>query len=101
MPALPGPYLVFVHAYLTFASFEARFNARASLDHPPQFPKRRLLERHLASIGRREVVMIAVAGVLIGGIPRGTGRPCPVVREGPTRSEERRVGKECRSRWSP
>src|SRR5216117_3746807 len=76
-----GTYLVFVHAYLTFASFEARFNAGARLDHQPQFPKRRLLERHLAPIGRREVVMIAVAGVLIGGIPRGTGRPCPVGRE--------------------
>jgi len=28
--------------------------------------------------------MIAVAGVLIGGIPRGTGLQCPVVRQGPT-----------------
>ena len=25
----------------------------------------------------------------------------PVVSIGPFRSEERRVGKECRSRWSP
>src|SRR5467141_421791 len=83
MPALPGPHLVFVHAHLAFASFEARFNARASLDHPCQFPKRRLRERSRTPSGRREVVMVAVALVLLGGIPRGTGLPCPVVREGP------------------
>src|SRR5712691_4408975 len=83
MPALPGPHLVFFHSRLAFASFEARFNARASLDHPCQFPKRRLRERSRTPSGRREVVMVAVALVLIGGIPRGTGLPCPVVREGP------------------
>jgi len=27
--------------------------------------------------------MVAVALVLLGSIPRGTGRPCPVVREEP------------------
>src|SRR5688572_32654234 len=27
--------------------------------------------------------------------------PCPELVEGEGRSEERRVGKECRSRWSP
>src|SRR2546425_10353973 len=33
----------------------------------------------------------------------GSSRPQPVLisRSGQTRSEERRVGKECRSRWSP
>src|SRR5947208_15447782 len=82
--ARPSAHLILIPADLAFASFEACFNAGARLDHPPQFPKRRLLERHLAPIGRREVVMIAVAGVLIGGIPRGTGRPCPVGRAGPT-----------------
>src|SRR2546422_5142346 len=29
------------------------------------------------------------------------GFPAPAVRAGAMRSEERRVGKECRSRWSP
>src|SRR5437868_5975461 len=81
MPPLPGAYLILIHADLTFASFEACFNAGARLDHPPQFPKRRLLEGHLAPISRREVVMIAVAGVLLSGIPRGAGLQRPVVRE--------------------
>ena len=83
MPAWPGPHLVRIHAHLAFASFEARFNARASLDHSCEFPKRRLLKRYRTPGGRREVVMVAVALVLLGSIPRGTGRPCPVVREEP------------------
>src|SRR5919198_5577974 len=83
MPALPGPHLVFVHAHLAFAALEAGFNASASLDHPCQFPQRRLRERSRTPSGRREVVMVAVALVLLGGIPRGTGLPCPIVREGP------------------
>src|SRR6266446_8765862 len=83
MPALPGPHLVFVHAHLAFASFEARFYASASLDHPCQFPQRPLRERSRTPSGRREVVMVAVALVLLGGIPRGMGLPCPGVREGP------------------
>src|SRR4029450_7843466 len=83
MPALPGPHLVFIHTHLAFAAFKARFNASARLDHPCQFPKRRLLKRSRTPSGRRKVVMIAVALVLLGGIPRGTGLPCPIVREGP------------------
>ena len=43
--------------------------------------------------------LVAEAGV------RGSGRSCPTVAASATRSEERRVGKECmpvcRSRWSP
>src|SRR5215467_15081852 len=88
MPALPGPHLVFVHAHFAFASFEACFNASASLDHPCQFPQRRLRERSRAPSGRREVVMVAVALVLIGGIARGTGLQYPVVREGPTGDDQ-------------
>src|SRR6266566_1195520 len=68
-----GADLILVHADLAFASFEARFNAGARLDDPCQFPKRRFLERHLGPSRRREVILVAVAGVLIGGIPRGTG----------------------------
>src|SRR5216683_2689631 len=74
-----GAHLVCIHPHLTFASFEARFNAGARLDDSRQFPKRRLLERHRTSIGRCEIIMVAVAGILIGGIPRGTGLPYPVV----------------------
>ena len=32
---------------------------------------------------------------------RGTHRRCSFLSQGTARSEERRVGKECRSRWSP
>src|ERR1022692_2335742 len=32
---------------------------------------------------------------------RSSARPDPARRSSPARSEERRVGKECRSRWSP
>jgi hypothetical protein len=56
MPPLPGADLILVHADLAFASFEARFNTGARLDDPRQFPKRRLLARHLAPIRWREVI---------------------------------------------
>jgi hypothetical protein len=36
MPAFPGTHLVLVHSRLTFAPFEARFNAQTSFDHPRQ-----------------------------------------------------------------
>src|SRR5262244_158368 len=88
MPALPGPHLVCVHAHLAFASFEAGFNARARLDHPCEFPQRRLLKRSRTPSGRREVVLVAVALVLLGSIARGTGLPYPVVREGPTGDDQ-------------
>ena len=39
-------------------------------------------------------VILAGAGVLVWGVPQDGVRLV-------TRSEERRVGKECRSRWSP
>src|SRR4029434_887414 len=85
MPALPGPHLVFIHTHLAFAAFKARFNARARLDHPCQFPKRRLLKRSRSPSGRRKVVMIAVAlGVVLSvALPRARALPCPIVREGP------------------
>src|SRR5215471_346571 len=92
MPALPGPHLVFVHAHLAFASFEAGFNARARLDHPCQFSQRRLRERSRTPSGRREVVMIAVALVLLGGIARGTGLQYSVVREEPTGDDQPLLG---------
>src|SRR5215467_13327502 len=92
MPTLPGPHLVCGHAHLAFASFKACFNARASLDHPCQFPKRRLLERSRTPSSRCEVVMVAVALVLIGGIARGTGLQYPVVREGPTGDHQPLLG---------
>jgi hypothetical protein len=44
MPTLPGTDLILVHADLAFASFEARFNAGARLDHARQLHQRRLFE---------------------------------------------------------
>src|SRR5262249_21358735 len=91
MPAFPGAHLVLIHAHFALAPFEARFNAGARLDDPRQFRQRWLLKRHCVPIARTEVVMVAVARVLLGGIARGAG----------PRSEERRVGKECRDRsWA-
>src|SRR4029450_3741692 len=34
--------------------------------------------------GGRELMLVAMSGVLIGGIARGTGLPCPLVRQRPT-----------------
>src|SRR6266436_4421942 len=81
MPALPGTHLVLIHTHLAFASLEARFDASTCLDDSRQFSKRRLLERYLRPTGWREVILIAMPGVLIGGIARGAGPQCAVVRE--------------------
>src|SRR5215471_15810264 len=72
MPAVPCAHLVLVHAYLAFAAFETRLNAGTRFDDARQFLNRGLLECHPTSITRREVILIAVAGVVIGGIARGT-----------------------------
>src|SRR3712207_9073901 len=47
------------------------------------------------------LVMLAATGVLRGLQDTRTPLRVAVVGNGSTRSEERRVGKECRSRWSP
>src|SRR5256885_16106386 len=58
--------------------------------------------------GELEEVIREAADKVCKTIPGGTGRnpkiaeiKAPVVEEVERRSEERRVGKECRSRWSP
>src|SRR3954454_11739713 len=43
------------------------------------------------------IVFFAVTAVNAAGIPLAWTAPLPAIN----RSEERRVGKECRSRWSP
>jgi len=55
---------------------------------------REAVERH----GR--VVRVVIADVR-GSSPREVGAAMLVWKTGQSRSEERRVGKECRSRWSP
>ena len=43
----------------------------------------------------------AKTGVTVLYFPNGAKAGCDISGGGPARSEERRVGKECRSRWSP
>ena len=54
------------------------------------------------TLGRMELMRIAIAEAR-EGIRAGHGGPfgSVIVKNGKIRSEERRVGKECRSRWSP
>src|SRR3989442_2557757 len=87
-----GPHLVLIHAPLAFASFETRFNTGASLDHARQFRQRRLFPLHLGHTRRREIIVVAVAGVLIGGIWRGLGLQRPLVRQGPTGDQQPLLG---------
>src|SRR3712207_7622637 len=47
------------------------------------------------------LVSATLAGVLAQRLVRKTCQRCRAPYEPPRRSEERRVGKECRSRWSP
>src|SRR5262244_3511839 len=81
MPALPRAHLILVHAYLSLASFETRLNAGARLDDARQFRKRGLLEGCRSPMCRREVVMIAVAGVVVAGIARGASLHRAIVRQ--------------------
>src|SRR5262249_18571890 len=50
------------------------------------------LKRYRTPGGRREIILVAVALVLLGSIPRGMGLPCPVVREGPTGDHQPLLG---------
>src|SRR5262249_8632172 len=92
MPTLPGTHLVFGHAHLAFASFKACFNARASLDHPCQFPQRRLRERSRTPASGWELGVVGVAPFLPGGISGGPGLHYPAVREGPTGAPQPLLG---------
>src|SRR3712207_7405454 len=61
--------------------------------------------RRAAAVGRRRERRVDLRPVLAGPPARGAagagGPDQPVAPAGHLRSEERRVGKECRSRWSP
>src|SRR4030095_15892111 len=92
MPAWPGAHLILVHAHFTLAPLKARLDAGARFDHPRQFPQRGLLARHPAASCRREVIMVAVAGVLISGIRRSLGLQCTRRRQGTTGDDEPLLG---------
>src|SRR5690349_23655657 len=56
----------------------------------------------VARIVRRLVETVLTAANIDGMMARaGLGDHPPTVRQDPNRSEERRVGKECRARWWP
>src|SRR5262249_19625739 len=82
MPALPGAHLILIHADFALASLKTRFNTGTCFDHPRQFCQRRFFERQLGPSRRREVIMVAMLGVLIGGIARGAGLEGLVVARG-------------------
>ena len=46
-------------------------------------------------------IIAIIAGLLIGAVFLMIAGISPAVAYGKLRSEERRVGQECRSRWSP
>ena len=66
-------------------------------------------EHHVLDITRRTVIETGTTALLLTALPRGALAAGAVDDNGPPpppakvelRSEERRVGKECRSRWSP
>jgi hypothetical protein len=59
----------------------------------------------IAGFDFTSVLGISDSGVLVGSVsndPDGnSGSGLILYKDGSSRSEERRVGKECRSRWSP
>src|SRR5688572_19868680 len=61
-------------------------------------PHRKLIEATLSRYPRDTIFVVYCAGPHCNGAHRGAAR---LARLGRPRSEERRVGKECRSRWSP
>src|SRR2546427_9497734 len=69
----------------------------------PIFPCRPVLERraHRLGCGLSWPPRSAASRWASDSSRRLTMRPRTENRASPTRSEERRVGKECRSRWSP
>jgi hypothetical protein len=82
MPALPRAHLVCVHPRLSLSSLKAGFNAGTRFDHPRQFRQQRLLHLRLGYTRWSEIIAVAIAGIVIRGIPRGTGLHRPVVCEG-------------------
>src|SRR5262245_7499925 len=92
MPALPGAHLILIHADFALASLKTRFNTGTCFDHPRQFCQRRFFERQLGPSRRREVIMVAMLGVLIGGIARGAGLEGLVVRQGTTGDHQPLLG---------
>src|SRR5215813_5096875 len=73
MPALPGAYLVLVHPHFTLAAFETGFITGARFDDARQFCERGYRQLPCGYLCWTEVVTIAIASVLIGGLRRALG----------------------------
>jgi hypothetical protein len=84
MPALPRAHLVCIHSRLSLSSLTVGFDADISCDHPSPFRQQRLLQLRLGYPRRSEIIAVAIAGILIRGIPRGVGLQRPIVCEGMT-----------------
>ena len=63
-------------------------NAGTRFDDARQFPKRGFLEPHAASIRWCEVIVVAVASILISGIARGAGLKRVLVRQRTTGDDQ-------------
>src|SRR5262249_12614417 len=88
---------------------DARLDARAVRFHPDiephvrlleETPRERLLEEVAARIKRGLNYRELLAALLLAGVRNIQPRPVGFKFHAVLRSEERRVGKECRSRWA-
>ena len=69
---------------------------KARIERVGRDPARDYMNKDVAVFDEKETIPNAMVTLFKRDISRA-----PVVRKGSSRSEERRVGKECRSRWSP
>src|SRR5262249_41950734 len=88
MPALPGTYLVRVHARFPFAALKAGFNACSRCDDARQFSQRWFLQFSVGHTRRGQVVAITIVGILIAGIRRSVPLHRALLREGMTRDDQ-------------
>src|SRR5690242_20857462 len=106
-PAAPVTVSVCVSLFFFFSS--RRRHTRLTCDWSSDVcssdlavPREVLIEQVLARILRPEVAHVVQVARAVDEDHRCTVRPrAEILRSVDVRSEERRVGKECRSRWSP
>src|SRR5271169_7236541 len=92
-PRNPYPLALLNHFTVPFRRSTCALLFLADFPEKGQIPRtRKKLCRHCAADGKDCQGLQSHTG--------GRGNPNPIPEER-TRSEERRVGKECRSRWSP
>ena len=77
--------------------YATRFFALTLLNSGSSFRRIHLIVRELYYTGVQSMIIILVSGLFVGMVLGYQGYQTLKTY----RSEERRVGKECRSRWSP